>query len=70
VVSPVHLSEKSRFVAGEYERELIRERINAGLARAKAQGKKLGRPSNLNPSVITGVKLLRANGHLVHSITK
>ncbi len=28
----------------EYERELIRERTNAGLARAKAQGKKLGRP--------------------------
>ena len=28
----------------EYERELIRERTNAGLARAKAQGKTLGRP--------------------------
>lgn len=40
---------------GEYERELIRERINAGLARAKAEGKKLGRPSNVNESVITSV---------------
>ncbi len=29
---------------GEFERERIRERINAGLARAKADGKKLGRP--------------------------
>ncbi len=29
---------------GEFERERIRERINAGLARAKAEGKKLGRP--------------------------
>jgi DNA invertase Pin-like site-specific DNA recombinase len=28
----------------EYERELIRERTNAGLARARAQGKALGRP--------------------------
>jgi len=28
----------------EMERELIRERINAGLDRAKAEGKKLGRP--------------------------
>jgi len=29
---------------GEFERERIRERINAGLARARQQGKKLGRP--------------------------
>jgi len=29
---------------GEFERERIRERINAGLARAKAEGIKLGRP--------------------------
>ena len=29
---------------GEFERERIRERINAGLARAKEDGKKLGRP--------------------------
>jgi len=28
----------------EYEREIIRERTMAGLERAKAQGKKLGRP--------------------------
>ena len=33
---------------GEYERELIRERINAGLNRARAEGKKLGRPSVWN----------------------
>jgi DNA invertase Pin-like site-specific DNA recombinase len=31
-------------VFAEFERALIRERINAGLARAKAKGKKLGRP--------------------------
>jgi DNA invertase Pin-like site-specific DNA recombinase len=55
---------------GEYERELIRERINAGLARAKAQGKKLGRPSNVNPSVITSVKMLREKGHSIHTIAK
>ena len=29
---------------GEFERERIRERINAGLARAKAEGTRLGRP--------------------------
>ena len=55
---------------GEYERELIRERINAGLARARAEGKKLGRPSNVNPSVITSVKLLREKGHSIHNIAK
>jgi len=55
---------------GEYERELIRERINAGLARAKAQGKKLGRPSNVNPSVVTSVKMLREKGHSIHTIAK
>jgi len=55
---------------GEYERELIRARINAGLARAKAEGKKLGRPSNVNDSVITSVKLLRQSGLSIHNIAK
>jgi len=31
-------------VFAEFERSMIRERVNAGLRRAKAQGKKLGRP--------------------------
>ena len=55
---------------GEYERDLTRERIFAGLARAKLEGKKLGRPSNVNPAVIASVKLLRENGHSIHSIAK
>jgi DNA invertase Pin-like site-specific DNA recombinase len=55
---------------GEYERELIRERINAGLARARAEGKKLGRPSNVNESVITSVRLLRQRGLSIHTIAK
>ena len=55
---------------GEYERELIRERINSGLARARAEGKKLGRPSNVNASVITSVKLLREKGHSIHNISR
>jgi len=37
-------------VFAEFERAMIRERVNAGLARAKAQGKRLGRPR------ITGTK--------------
>jgi DNA invertase Pin-like site-specific DNA recombinase len=54
----------------EYERELIRDRINAGLARARAAGKKLGRPSNVNEAVITSVKLLRERGYSIHHIAK
>src|SRR4051812_39150375 len=29
----------------EFERSMIRQRVNAGLARARAQGKRLGRPT-------------------------
>jgi len=32
-------------VFAEFEREMIRERVNAGLSRAKANGTKLGRPA-------------------------
>ena len=31
-------------VFAEFERAMIRERVNAGLARARANGKRLGRP--------------------------
>jgi len=54
----------------EFEREMIRDRIHAGLARAKSEGKKLGRPSNVNESVIASVKLLRQNGQSIHTIAK
>lgn len=33
----------------EMERELIRERVKAGMARAKGQGKRLGRPPRVQP---------------------
>lgn len=36
-------------VMAEFERDLIRERTIAGLERAKAQGKKLGRPKKNTP---------------------
>lgn len=56
---------------GEYERELIRDRINAGLARARANGTKLGRPSVANhPTVIASVKMLREKGHSIHHIAR
>lgn len=55
---------------GEYERELIRERIMAGRKRARAQGVKIGRPSKMNDAVRTSVKLLRDSGVSINEISK
>ena len=53
-----------------WEREMITERIHAGLARAKAQGKKLGRPTRVNEAVTTSVRLLREKGLSIHRIAQ
>jgi len=37
-------------VFAEFERAMIQERVRAGLARARAQGKTLGRPEGLGQS--------------------
>lgn len=48
-------------VFSEFERAMIRERVNAGLARAKANGKRLGRaPHGLD--VAAKIRELRAGG--------
>jgi DNA invertase Pin-like site-specific DNA recombinase len=49
-------------VFAEFERAMIRERVNSGLARAKAQGKKLGRPRNDNAKQRAAVIRLRSEG--------
>ena len=48
-------------VFSEFERAMIRERVNAGLATAKAKGKRLGRPS-LPVETEARVRSLRASG--------
>jgi DNA invertase Pin-like site-specific DNA recombinase len=48
-------------VFSEFERCMIRERVNAGLARARAKGKKLGRRT-VKPSVEIRIRELRAEG--------
>jgi DNA invertase Pin-like site-specific DNA recombinase len=48
-------------VFAEYERSIIRERINAGLARAKSNGKKLGRPG-VDQSVKQAIQQALATG--------
>lgn len=48
-------------VFAEFEREMIRERVNAGLARAKAEGKRLGRPP-VSSDVERAIREARAQG--------
>jgi DNA invertase Pin-like site-specific DNA recombinase len=48
-------------VFAEFERGIIRERVNAGLARAKASGTKLGRRP-VKPAVEARIRQLRAKG--------
>lgn len=52
----------------EFERELIRERIHAGLHRARVQGKRLGRPRReVNADE---VRALRAQGQSLRAISR
>jgi DNA invertase Pin-like site-specific DNA recombinase len=48
-------------VFAEFERGIIRERVNAGLARARANGTKLGR-RRVKPSIEERIKELRKGG--------
>ena len=54
----------------QFEREIMRERINAGIARAKAQGKKMGRPSKLNDGLRNAVTMLYEKGVSIRDIAK
>jgi len=44
----------------EYEKELIRERTNAGLSAAKARGRLGGRPKGLRAETISKLKMMRS----------
>jgi putative DNA-invertase from lambdoid prophage Rac len=46
----------------EFERDLLIERTQAGLSRAKAEGKALGRPSALTPEQQGAIRQKRAGG--------
>lgn len=56
-------------VFAEFERGIIRERVNAGLARARAKGVKLGR-RRVDPAVEARIVELRAKGHGILKIRK
>jgi DNA invertase Pin-like site-specific DNA recombinase len=55
---------------GEYERELIRERVLAGLDTARRNGRKLGRPTNVNTGTKTAVNELRQRGMSIGAIAR
>jgi DNA invertase Pin-like site-specific DNA recombinase len=46
-------------VFAEFERAMIQDRVKAGLARARSQGKKLGRPVKIGPAVKAAVLAAR-----------
>ncbi len=54
----------------EFERDLLIERTHAGLVRAKAQGKKLGRPSSLTTEQQEVIRLQRKKGVSLGSLAK
>jgi DNA invertase Pin-like site-specific DNA recombinase len=56
-------------VFAEFERAMIRERVMAGLARAKAQGKAIGRPK-VNGQIEKKVRALRAEGKGIKRVAK
>ncbi len=56
-------------VFAEFERAMIRERVMAGLARARAQGKAIGRPK-VNGQVEKKVLKLRSGGMGIKRIAK
>jgi len=57
-------------VFSEFERGMIRERVIAGQQRAKAEGKHIGRPSNLNEGIVNAVRQLRENKVPIKRIAK
>ena len=54
-------------VFAEFERAMIKERINAGLSRARAQGKKLGGP-RVSLEVESKIRELRSMGRGIRKI--
>jgi len=56
-------------VFAEFERSMIQERVRAGLARAKADGTKLGRPT-IGSDVEARIRALRAEGTGIVKVAK
>jgi len=57
-------------VFAEFERALIQERVRAGLTRARANGRRLGRPIVATPQLQTKIRTARAKGLSLRKIAK
>ena len=55
---------------GEFERNLIRERVIAGQKRAVANGVKIGRPSKMNDGLRSAIRLLREKGMGIKQVAR
>ena len=56
----------------EFERELLRERVKAGMAQARRAGKRIGRPAlrHFGPAELARIRLLRTQGASVRRLAK
>ena len=59
-------------VFAEFERSMIHERVMAGLARARAEGKQLGRPAEVagNAAKVRTIRAARAAGKSIRAIAR
>ena len=59
-------------VFAEFERAIIRERVTAGLARARAEGTQLGRPAKVagNAAMVKALRAARAAGKSIRTIAR
>ena len=55
---------------GEFERNLIRERVIAGQQRAKASGVHIGRPTKMNDGMRSAIQVMHKNGMSIRQIAK
>jgi len=57
-------------VFAEFERAMIQERVRAGLARARSEGKRLGRPTPGRPGIRVIAERLGVNPSTVQRISR
>lgn len=57
-------------VFAEFERDLIRERVKAGIQNARSKGKRLGRCSKINESLLRTIKDMRHRKLSIRGISK
>lgn len=55
---------------GQFERDLIVERTQAGLAAARARGRKGGRPPKITPEKVEAARMLIASGRTVEEAAR